>query len=364
MSKRSEGNKRGSGKGPIIFMAAAFAVFFAAFCVGAYMLIPELLSEKKAAQAFDELAAQVSEAREAASGTQQPDAMPAPQEEIQNVQQAWDTPVPEAAAVWEPADDSSAAYGSPKGSGAGETLDDSASWQEPAAAAWAASYAEAQPLPEAETAPNATRIPVAAVIPAATPTPEPAILPMYAGLYEQNSDLFGWIEIEDTNINYPVMYTPEEPEYYLHRLFDRSDAPCGVPFMDGYCYPGCGNYIIYGHHMKNGLMFAQITEYEKQDFWQEHPIIRFDMLYETGEYEVIGAFYSQAYPKEAVNVFRYYNYKDVSDPEVFEEYVAKVKKAALYDTGIEPVYGDQLITLSTCEYQTLEGRFVVVAKKR
>ena len=192
---------------------------------------------------------------------------------------------------------------------------------------------------------------------------EPGMLTAYASLFESNSDLFGWIEIEGTKLNYPVMYTPDDPEHYLRRAFDGSRSMSGVPFLDGRCFEGCGNYLIYGHHMKNGTMFASITSYAKEAFWQEHPVIRFDTLYETGTYEIVAAFYAKVYSADDVDVFRYYVYTDLSDPEVFAEYAEQIKGAALYDTGIEVAYGDQLLTLSTCEYHTANGRFVVVAKK-
>ena len=196
------------------------------------------------------------------------------------------------------------------------------------------------------------------------PTPKPPMLSAYAPLHAQNPDFFGWIEIEGTVVNYPVMHTPEDPEFYLHRAYDGSDAYSGVPFLDANCFLGCGNYIVYGHNMKNGTQFATIPKYKDRDFWLEHPTIRFDTLYETGVYDVIAAFYSQAYTTDAVGVFRYYHYTDLREEETFAEYMEQVKAASLYDTGIEAEYGDQLITLSTCEYHKTDGRFVIVAKKR
>ena len=193
--------------------------------------------------------------------------------------------------------------------------------------------------------------------------PEPVMFAAYVPLFELNSDLFGWIEIEDTKLNYPVMHTPEDSEYYLHRAFDGSSSNSGVPFLDGRCCEGCVNYLVYGHHMKNGTMFAAITSYAKEDFWKEHPIIRFDTLYETAAYEVIAAFYSKAYSADETDVFCYYEYAELSNSAVFEEYIKQVKEAAIYNTGLDAEYGDQLLTLSTCEYHTEDGRFVVVARK-
>lgn len=195
------------------------------------------------------------------------------------------------------------------------------------------------------------------------PNGEPTVLSAYSLAYEQNQDLFGWIRIEDTTVNYPVMHTPDEPEHYLRRSFNNKRSSSGVPFLDGACFDGCGNYIVYGHNMKNGKMFAAITSYAKMSYWQEHPVINFDTLYEEGRYEVIAAFYSKVYSKDDDNVFRYYRYTDLSDPDAFEEYIKQVKEAALYDTGVDAKYGDSLLTLSTCEYHVDNGRFVVVAKK-
>ena len=191
----------------------------------------------------------------------------------------------------------------------------------------------------------------------------PVMLPEYATLYEENPDLFGWVQIEGTKLDYPVMYTPDEPEYYLRRAFDRSESISGVPFLDASWTEGCGNYLIYGHNMLSGAMFAALLSYAQSDFYEEHPIIRFDTLFDRGKYEVIAAFYSKVYDAGDQNVFRYYQYTDLSAPERFQEYMSQVKDAALYDTGVTAQYGDQLLTLSTCSYHTDNGRFAVVARK-
>lgn len=188
------------------------------------------------------------------------------------------------------------------------------------------------------------------------------LLAVYAALHEQNPDFFGWLTIEGTVVDYPVMYTPENSEYYLHRDFEKNYSGSGVPFLDGAYREGYGNYLIYGHHMKNGSMFASLPEYADAEFWQEHRYLSFDTLDELGEYEVFAAFYARIYG-EGEQGFRYYEYLDLSDPAVFAEYVAEAKAATGYDTGITPVYGEQLVTLSTCAYQTTNGRFVVVARR-
>ncbi len=196
-----------------------------------------------------------------------------------------------------------------------------------------------------------------------TVPPETQYVSPYFPLKERNPDFFGWITIDNTQINYPVMYCPEEPERYLHQNFDGEFSQSGVPFLSADWEEGCGNYLIYGHHMKNGSMFASLTAYADKRYWEEHPLIRFDTLTGPGEYEVLGAFYSRIYEQEATDVFRYYDYTDLSQESVFDAYVKQVKAAALYDTGVEAAYGDQLLSLSTCSYHTEEGRFVVVARR-
>lgn len=194
--------------------------------------------------------------------------------------------------------------------------------------------------------------------------PENMRHPGYEVLYAQNPDFFGWVKIEGTKLNYPVMYTPDEPEYYLRRAFDKSPSQSGVPFLDADCTTDCRNYLIYGHNMKNGAMFASLLDYAEPKFCQDHPTIQFDTLTECGTYTVLAAFYSRIYAQEEPSAFRYYQYTDLQDFKLFADYVEQVKAAALYDTGVSAEYGDCLLTLSTCSYHTENGRFVVVAVKK
>ncbi len=189
-----------------------------------------------------------------------------------------------------------------------------------------------------------------------------SVLPEYALAYADNPDLFGWIRIEGTLVDYPVMYTPEDGERYLHRAYDGSISQSGTPFIDAGCDP-CGSfYLIYGHRMKSGTMFGTLPSYADRTYRDAHSIICFDTLYERREYEVIAAFASKIYGEDEVG-FRYYEYTDLSEHKVFEEYMTGVMSSALYDTKAEISYGDELITLSTCSYHTEDGRFVVVAKR-
>lgn len=190
-----------------------------------------------------------------------------------------------------------------------------------------------------------------------------ARLAKYQELYKENSDLFGWIKIDDTPIDYPVMFTPNDPEYYLHRSFKKKNTYSGCIFVDAACKDECNNYLLHGHHMKNGTMFAGLMKYKEKSYWESHPVIKFDTLTEANEYEIVAAFESKVY-KVTDEVFKYYNYTNIDSEERFDEYIEGINKLRLYDTGVGVEYGDEFITLSTCAYHTQDGRFVVVGVKK
>lgn len=182
----------------------------------------------------------------------------------------------------------------------------------------------------------------------------------YANVYAQNSDLVGWVSIPGTRIDYPVMQTKDNPDFYLKHAFDKSYSSYGVPYVQENCDIGISdNLVLYGHHMNNGSMFSDLCKYKSEDFYQEHKIIHFDTLESFGEYEVIAAFKTVAYSQEE---FKYYHFVRAESAKQFDEYIAECKELALYDTGVTAEYGDKLITLSTCEYSRTNGRMVVLAK--
>ena len=194
-----------------------------------------------------------------------------------------------------------------------------------------------------------------------SPQPEQTAFEKYAAVYEQNSDFVGWISTPGTNIDYPVMQTVDNPNYYLKHSFEKQYSDYGVPYVQENCgLEFSDNCVIYGHHMNNGSMFADLCKYESEDFYQSHKTIRFDTLSGFGEYEVVAVFKTAAYSEQG---FKYYHFVNAEDETAFNEYISKCKELALYDTGVTAEYGDRLITLSTCEYSRQNGRMVVVAKK-
>ena len=192
------------------------------------------------------------------------------------------------------------------------------------------------------------------------PQPEQTAFEKYAAVYEQNSDFVGWITIDGTNINYPVMQTVNSPNYYLKRSFEKQYSNYGVPYVQENCVLGVSdNAVVYGHNMNNGSMFADLCKYEREDFYREHPVVRFDTLYGLGEYEIVAAFKTVAYSERG---FKYYHFVDAAGEDDFNAFISQCKALALYDTGVSAEYGDKLLTLSTCEYSRTNGRMVVVAK--
>jgi sortase B len=192
----------------------------------------------------------------------------------------------------------------------------------------------------------------------------PQILPAYVDLYAENSDLVGWLQVDGTQIDYPVLQNQDDSEYYLHRGFDKDYLYAGSLFLDinsDILLPSA-NFLIYGHNMKNGSYFGQLPEYLDQLFCKQHPSFRFDTIYESGEYEVIAVVLTKIY-NQSDEVFKYYKWGLIDNEEDFNYYVENMKALSVYDTGKTAAWGDQLVTLSTCYYQTDNGRCVVLGRK-
>lgn len=191
----------------------------------------------------------------------------------------------------------------------------------------------------------------------------PDILPDYQLLYEKNPQIVGWIKIGDTIIDYPVMQTTDN-EFYLNHNFDGEEDRNGCIFMDYQCniLKGDDNTILYGHHMKSGQMFGTLNKYSDKSYFDKHPTIEFDTIYEKGEYQIVYVFRSKVYSEEEVT-FKYYQFINATSVQEFNSYMNEMSQLSIYDTGITTTYGDSLLTLSTCDYQETKGRFVIVAKR-
>lgn len=184
-------------------------------------------------------------------------------------------------------------------------------------------------------------------------------------LQKENSEIIGYLEIEGTNISYPVCQTSNN-DYYLTHNYKKEKASLGSLFLDkdfDLNKPST-NYLIYGHRSNAGTMFEDLMKYSEESFYKEHPTIRFTTMAEDTTYEIISVFYSRVFYKDEKDVFRYYYFVNAENEEEYNSYIENCKKASIYDTGKTATYGQQLLTLSTCEYSQDNGRFAIVAKKK
>lgn len=184
-------------------------------------------------------------------------------------------------------------------------------------------------------------------------------------LQEINTDIVGWIQIEGTNINYPVLQG-EDNEYYLNHNYKKQKTEKGSIFLDkSYNWDiESNNLIIYGHNLVNGQMFKDLLKYSKEEFFEQHKTIRFTTAEADKEYEIISVFKSKVYNKTEKNVFRYYDFINSKSEKEYNNFVKQAKEASLYDTKNTAEYGDNLITLITCAYHIDDGRFVVIAREK
>ncbi|MBQ7330248.1 MAG: class B sortase [Oscillospiraceae bacterium] len=191
------------------------------------------------------------------------------------------------------------------------------------------------------------------------------ILPEYQPLYEMNQDLVGWIKIPDTQVDYPVVQTPHDMDYYLYKDFNKQYSQSGCIYVRESCnvFTPSDNVVIYGHRMNNGSMFADLMNYKKKSYWEAHQTIQFDTIYEHHTYQIISVFITSG---DAGIGYPYHQFNTASNQSEFDAFLLNIKNLQLYDTGVDAQYGDMLITLSTClpRYESpSNGRLVVVAKR-
>ena len=178
-------------------------------------------------------------------------------------------------------------------------------------------------------------------------------------LYNINNDIVGWLKIDDTNINYPVMQTKDKPNYYLRRNFYKEYSQWGTPFLAENCdIQSSDNLIIYGHHINNSKMFGELEHYKKEEYYKNHKYIKFYTMNEKKEYEIIAVFKTVAYTG-----FKYYQYSNFNNEREFETFINKCRELSFYHIEKNINYGEKLITLSTCEYSQENGRLVVIARE-
>lgn len=219
--------------------------------------------------------------------------------------------------------------------------------------------------PEHPTTPEPAETPQPTPEPVETPRPTPApVENPYGESFRANADMAAWLQIPGTDIDYPVMWTPRDEEYYLYRGFDggRNQNGCLILDTDSCLDPLTTNLIIHGHNMESGAMFGSLPDYEDYSYFEDHRQIILHTKEQQRNYEVIAVFRSQVY-KKTDQVFKFYKFFQADTEEEFDDFYQNIKALSLYDTGGTAQFGDHFLTLSTCVYHVDRGRLVVVAKE-
>ena len=191
---------------------------------------------------------------------------------------------------------------------------------------------------------------------------ENSILPELKDIYALNNDLVGWLYIDDTNIDYPVVQSDDRTFYLSHDFYGRSNAN-GQIILEDKCDPYTPSYnlVLSGHHMNSGAMFGRLGKYKDKAYWETHKIVEFDTLMARKRYVIFGAFYSADY-NENEEGFRYS--ADIQYKMDADMWLDEIKANQIYDTGVKVEFGDEFITLTTCDHSRRHnGRFVVVARR-
>lgn len=190
------------------------------------------------------------------------------------------------------------------------------------------------------------------------------ILSEYMPIFQENPDFAGWIKIEGTEIDNPVMLTRADKTFYLNRNFNKQEDINGTLFMDARTNltERSTNIIVYGHNMKSGQMFGGLKRYLKEDYWKAHKQITFDTIYEKGTYEIVAVCLAQVQYQQSEE-FRYYDFIQADTEDEFNEFIQNIKELSVFADQNMPVYGDELLTLSTCNNYVEDGRLFLVAKK-
>lgn len=188
------------------------------------------------------------------------------------------------------------------------------------------------------------------------------VLPEYAPIFERNKDTVGWIKIDGTNIDFPVVQRKESTDYYLYKNFDGEYSNQGTIYVREQCdvFAPSDNLTIYGHRTNAKTMFGALQDYKSKDFWQSHQYIQFDTIFEHHRYQIVAVF---AIESSEDSDFQYHLFVDAKDDSEFDRFVTNAKAYGLYETGVTAAPGDKLITLSTCEGYGNLGRLVIVAKQ-
>ncbi len=172
-----------------------------------------------------------------------------------------------------------------------------------------------------------------------------------------NEEVIAWIEIPDTEINYPVLHRENDNAYYLSHTFQNKVNSSGAIFMEAKNSPDFSDYhtIIYGHNMRVGTMFGTLSDYESPTFLATHPIIYIDVEEGLMQYQVFSCYKTTAKSNTYTIGFQ--------PDQVYADFLSNIKERSMYDTGVDVTIEDKILTLSTCSEGAKGNRFVVHAKR-
>lgn len=188
-----------------------------------------------------------------------------------------------------------------------------------------------------------------------TPRPMPEVLHDLTALKEKNADCIGWIRVPGTDIDYPLMWTPHDPEHYLRLDFYGSYSDHGVPFLDHRCDLNSGNLILYGHNMFDGSMFTDLLWYREQEYMDSHRQIILETPDGAWEYQVIAVCQANSVESELYQAINF------TDPAGKADFLDAVRKDSVFFVGADDDT-ERFITLSTCDVSRRNGRVAVVGR--
>ncbi|HNX63781.1 MAG TPA: class B sortase [Oscillospiraceae bacterium] len=198
------------------------------------------------------------------------------------------------------------------------------------------------------------------------------LLPNAEKLLEVNPDTVGWVKVDGTKIDLPVVLRKDDDQekyYYLTHNFQGQKAKAGALFIDHRTTIGANkqsdNLVIYGHNEADGTMFGELDKYKKDiDFYRQHPVVNFNTNYEAGQYKIIAMFVTNVLKSQDRNgvVFDYHNYIDM-DKARYDDFIGNVMLRTQVNTTVDTKVGDEFLTLSTCSNEFEPSRFVVIARK-
>ncbi|AWW25623.1 MULTISPECIES: class B sortase [unclassified Acetobacterium] len=177
----------------------------------------------------------------------------------------------------------------------------------------------------------------------------------FNALLALNPDTIGWVQIEGTPLEYPVVQT-DNNDYYLSHNYLQEESFEGAVFRDYLCNTTTTrNHVLYGHYMSDESMFGSLWNYQDQAYLKLHPVIQFDQPGHPGDWEIFSIYITKA-------DYDYRQPEFITDGE-FIDYMNRLKARSLYDTGVTLDPDDEVLTLSTCIYTFDDARFAVHARK-